>query len=71
VEVTDVPPNPARRPDRPRVTAGRAEAVTLRDIIELAERLSDPVLLALEVDRGVFDRYGNLESAQGSASAKR
>ena len=38
------------------VTAGRAEAVTLRDIIELSKAgLSDPVLLALiEVDRGVF-----------------
>jgi hypothetical protein len=38
------------------VTVGRAEAVTLRDIIELSKAgLSDPVLLALiEVDRGVF-----------------
>lgn len=38
------------------VTAGRAEAVTIRDVIELSKAgLSDPVLLALiEVDRGVF-----------------
>jgi hypothetical protein len=38
------------------VTAGRAEAVTLREIIELSRAgLSDPVLIALiEVDRRVF-----------------
>src|SRR5258708_16272629 len=38
------------------VAAGRAQAVTIRDVIELSKAgLSDPVLLALiEVDRGVF-----------------
>ncbi len=38
------------------VAAGRAEAVTIRDVIELSKAgLSDQVLLALiEVDRGVF-----------------
>jgi hypothetical protein len=38
------------------LAAGRAEAVTIRDLIELTRAgLSDPVLLALiEVDRGVF-----------------
>jgi len=38
------------------LTAGRAEAVTIRDLIELTKAgLSDQVLLALiEVDRGVF-----------------
>ncbi len=38
------------------IAAGRAEAVTIRDLIELSKAgLSDPVLLALiEVDRGVF-----------------
>ena len=38
------------------LTAGRAEAVTIRDLIELSKAgLSDQVLLALiEVDRGVF-----------------
>jgi hypothetical protein len=38
------------------LTAGRADAVTIRDLIELSKAgLSDPVLLALiEVDRGVF-----------------
>lgn len=38
------------------LTAGRAEAVTIRDLIELSKAgLSDPVLLALiEVDRNVF-----------------
>jgi hypothetical protein len=38
------------------LTAGRAEAVTIRDLIELSKAgLSDPVLLALiEVDRSVF-----------------
>ena len=38
------------------VTVGRAEAVTVRDVIELSKAgLSDPVLLALiEVDRSVF-----------------
>jgi hypothetical protein len=38
------------------LAAGRAEAVTIRDLIELTKAgLSDPVLLALiEVDRGVF-----------------
>jgi hypothetical protein len=38
------------------VAAGGAEAVTLRDVIELSKAgLSDPVLLALiEVDRGIF-----------------
>jgi hypothetical protein len=38
------------------VTVGRAEAVTVRDLIELSKAgLSDPVLLALiEVDRSVF-----------------
>lgn len=38
------------------LAAGRAEAVTIRDVIELTKAgLSDPVLLALiEVDRGVF-----------------
>jgi hypothetical protein len=38
------------------LTAGRAEAVTLREIIELSKAgLSDPVLIALiEVDRRVF-----------------
>ena len=38
------------------LAAGRAEAVTLRDVIELSKAgLSDQVLLALiEVDRGVF-----------------
>jgi hypothetical protein len=36
--------------------AGRAEAVTIRDLIELSKAgLSDPVLLALiDVDRGIF-----------------
>ena len=36
--------------------AGRAEAISVRDIIELSKAgLSDPVLLALiEVDRSVF-----------------
>src|SRR5687767_476030 len=39
------------------LTAGHAEAVTLRDLIELSKAgLSDPVLLALiEVDRSVFN----------------
>jgi hypothetical protein len=38
------------------VAAGRAEAVTIRDVIELTKAgLSDQVLLALiEVDRGIF-----------------
>ena len=38
------------------LAAGRADAVTLRDVIELSKAgLSDQVLLALiEVDRGVF-----------------
>ena len=38
------------------LSAGRAEAVTIRDLIELTKAgLSDPVLLALiEVDRSVF-----------------
>src|SRR6187549_1968427 len=38
------------------LAAGRAEAVTIRDVIELTKAgLSEPVLLALiEVDRGVF-----------------
>jgi hypothetical protein len=38
------------------LTAGPADAVTLRDLIELSKAgVSDPVLLALiEVDRGVF-----------------
>src|SRR5258708_36437344 len=38
------------------VAAGPAQAVTIRDVIELSKAgLSDPVLLALiEVDRGVF-----------------
>jgi hypothetical protein len=38
------------------LTAGRADAITIRDVIELSKAgLSDPVLLALiEVDRGVF-----------------
>lgn len=38
------------------LTAGRADAVTIRDLIELSKAgLSDQVLLALiEVDRGVF-----------------
>src|SRR5258708_23007631 len=38
------------------VAAGRAQAVTIRDVIELSKAgLSDPVLLALiEVDRGIF-----------------
>jgi hypothetical protein len=38
------------------LTPGRADAVTIRDLIELSKAgLSDPVLLALiEVDRGVF-----------------
>ena len=38
------------------LSAGRAEAVTIRDLIELSKAgLSDPVLLALiEVDRSVF-----------------
>src|SRR5258708_34256714 len=38
------------------VAAGRAEAVTIRDVIELSKAgLSDQVLLALiDVDRGVF-----------------
>lgn len=39
------------------LTAGRADAVTIRDLIELSKAgLSDPVLLALiEVDRSVFN----------------
>jgi hypothetical protein len=39
------------------LSAGRAEAVTIRDLIELSKAgLSDPVLLALiEVDRSVFN----------------
>ena len=38
------------------VSAGRADAITIRDVIELSKAgLGDPVLLALiEVDRGVF-----------------
>jgi hypothetical protein len=38
------------------VSASRADAITIRDVIELSKAgLSDPVLLALiEVDRGVF-----------------
>src|SRR5688572_15083833 len=38
------------------LTAGRAEALSIRDVIELSKAgLSDPILLALiEVDRSVF-----------------